>query len=372
MAQQGGVRDPLPPADVAGRLPRLRSLVSEAGCDAFLVSKIENVRYLTGFSGSTAMLLVRPDQALVLTDGRYGEQVREELDAHGVDAEVEVGRVPAQHEAMRRELRGSLRVGLEATAVSWATERDYAALLSSATLVPTRGLVERLRRVKDEGELARIERAADIADIALAQVKHRLLDGISERDLSAELELEMRRRGADGVAFESIVAAGPESAKPHARPSGRMIGEGDLIVIDFGACVEGYRSDMTRTLCIGDPGPRAREIVDAVLAAQRAGVRAVREGARAQDVDQASRSSIEEAGLGAAFLHPTGHGVGLEIHEAPAIAAESADILEAGAVVTVEPGIYLTGLGGARIEDTVLVTADGARPLTKSTKDLTL
>ena len=372
MVQQGQAREPLPPTDVAGRLPRLRALVAEAGCDALVVTKIENIQYLTGFTGSTAMLVVRPGSTLVLTDGRYGEQVRDQLRASEVAADVEVGRMPAQFEALRRALRGNVRVGLEANDVTWAAERDFAALLSSATLVPTRGLVERLRRVKDAGELARIERAADIADIALAQVKHRLLDGVSERDLSAELELEMRRRGADGAAFETIVVAGPESAKPHARPSGRVIGEGELIVIDFGARVEGYRSDMTRTLCVGDPGPRAREVVDAVLAAHRSGVRAVRPGARAQDVDRASRSMVEEAGFGPAFLHGTGHGVGLEIHEAPAIAPESTDILEEGAVVTVEPGVYLAGLGGARVEDTVLVTADGARPLTKSTKDLTL
>jgi Xaa-Pro aminopeptidase len=372
MSQLPATRAPLPPADVAGRLPRLRRPLAEAGCEALLVTKIENVRYLTGFSGSTAMLLVRGGDAILLTDGRYGDQARDELRANGVEAAVEVGRLPAQHEMLRRVLRGVPTLGLEAANVSWSAARDFEAMLAGTRLVPTRGLVETLRRVKDAGELARIERAADIADIALAQVKPRLTEGVTDREFAAELELEMRRRGADGAAFETIVAVGPDGAMPHARPSGRSVEEGELVVIDFGALVEGYRSDMTRTLCVGDPGGRAQELVDAVLAAQRAGVRAVRPGVAAQDVDGASRTMLDEAGLGAAFLHGTGHGVGLEIHEAPAIAPDSADILEEGAVVTVEPGVYVNGLGGVRIEDTVVVTADGARPLTKSTKDLTL
>lgn len=369
---QALLREPLPPCEVSGRLGRLRALMPAAGCEAMLVTKIDNVRYLTGFTGSTATLVVRPAEAVLLTDGRYGEQALEQLGGCAVEATVEVGRVPAQQDSLRRLARGTSTFGLEATDVSWAAARDYENLLQDTTLVPTRGLVESLRRVKDAGELARIERAADIADIALAQVKHRLADGISDRDLAAELELEMRRRGADAAAFETIVAAGPDGAMPHARPSGRTIAAGELIVIDFGARVDGYRSDMTRTLSVGDPGARARELVDAVSAAQRAGVRAVRPGTPAKAVDAACRDLLDAAGLGAAFLHGTGHGVGLEIHEAPAIAPESADILEEGAVVTVEPGVYIAGLGGVRIEDTVVVTADGARPLTKSTKDLTL
>jgi Xaa-Pro aminopeptidase len=372
MVQQAVVRQPLPAPEVSARLGRLRAAMPGAGCEAMLVTKIENIRYLTGFTGSAAMLVVRSGDAALLTDGRYGDQARDQLKACAVEATVEVGRVRAQHEALRRIVRGTASLGLEASDVSWADVRDFESLTPGTALVPTRGLVESLRRVKDAGELARIERAADIADIALAQVKHRLLDGVTDRDLAAELELEMRRRGADGAAFETIVAAGPDGAMPHARPSGRTIAEGELIVIDFGARVDGYRSDMTRTLSVGDPGPRARELVDAVSAAQRAGVRAVRPGAPAHAVDAACRDLLDAAGFGAAFLHGTGHGVGLEIHEAPAIAPESADILEEGAVVTVEPGLYIAGLGGVRIEDTVVVTADGARPLTKSTKDLTL
>jgi Xaa-Pro aminopeptidase len=372
MVEQSAVRQPLPPCDVAARLDRLRPLIASASCEALLVTKIHNVQYLTGFSGSTAQLLVRSGDATLLTDGRYGEQAREQLKAHGVEAEVEVDRTKSNHEPLRRLVRGIGRLGLESADITWGAVRDLEIVLSGTTMVPTRGLVESLRRVKDSGELARIERAADIADIALAQLKHRLLDGVTDREMAAELELEMRRRGADGVAFDTIVAAGPDGAKPHARPSGRAIAEGELVVIDFGARVDGYRSDMTRTLCVGEPGSRARELVDAVLAAQRAGVRAVRPGATARSVDEASRSLLVEAGLGEAFLHGTGHGVGLEIHEAPAISADSVDILEEGAVVTVEPGVYIDGLGGVRIEDTVVVTADGARPLTKSTKDLTL
>jgi Xaa-Pro aminopeptidase len=355
MVQQAAVRQPMPAPDVASRLGRLRAVMPAAGCQTMLVTKIENIRYLTGFTGSAAMLVVRADDAALLTDGRYGDQAREQLKACGVEATVEVGRMRAQHEALRRIVRGTAALGLEAADVSWAAVRDFETLVYGTGLVPTQGLVESLRRVKDAGELARIERAADIADIALAQVKQRLVEGITDRDLAAELELEMRRRGADGAAFETIVAAGPDGAMPHARPSGRTIAEGELVVIDFGARVDGYRSDMTRT-----------------LAAHRAGVRAVRPGAPAQAVDAACRDLLDEAGFGAAFLHGTGHGVGLEIHEAPAIAPESTDILEEGAVVTVEPGVYIAGLGGVRIEDTVVVTADGARPLTKSTKDLTL
>ena len=227
--------------------------------------------------------------------------------------------------------------------------------------------------MKDEGELARIELAADIADVALAQVKGRLAEGLTEAEFAIELDFEMRRRGADDVSFETIVASGPNGALPHARPSDRLVEPGELVVVDFGALVDGYHSDMTRTLCVG--GVRSQELsdlLDAVLAAQRAGVRALRPGVSGAEVDAACGNSLNDDGYGDLVAHPTGHGVGLEIHEAPAVAPGSTDILAEHAVVTVEPGAYVAGLGGVRIEDTLVVTATGARPLTKSTKDTSL
>jgi Xaa-Pro aminopeptidase len=370
------VLDPssLPAMEVAGRLGRLRDGLGEAGIDGLLVTKLENVRYLAGFSGSAGMLLVPAGggEAVLLTDGRYRDQSAAELAAAGVDARVEVAGGAGQLEALGRLVKGTERLGLEAPHVSWALQARLEELVEPVGLVPTRGLVEALRVVKDPGEQARIERACEIADVALAQVKERLLSGCTEVELAAELEHEMRRRGASGPSFETIVASGPNSALPHARPTGREIGRGELVVIDFGALVDGYHSDMTRTLCVGEPPDDLAALVDAVLAAQRAGLHRVAAGVSAGEVDEAARSSLAEAGYGELFIHSTGHGVGLEIHEGPPVAHGSADILQAGSVVTVEPGAYEPGRGGVRIEDTVVVTATGARVLTKSTKDYTL
>ena len=360
----------LPAMDVAGRLGRLREMLEPAGCDALLVTKHENLRYLTAFSGSAGMLLVAPSGALLVTDGRYRDQAAEQVAAAGVAVEVEIANSGGQLGALGRAARGLGRIGLEAASVTWSFQLRLAELFEGSALVPTKAVVERLRVVKDEGELARVELACQVADVALAQVKSRITEGCTESEVAAELEYEMRRRGASAPAFETIVASGPNGAMPHARPTERQIGGGELVVVDFGATVDGYRSDMTRTLSFGEPSAELRELVDAVFAAQRAGLRAVTEGASGAAVDAAYRESLTEAGYGDAFLHSTGHGVGLEIHEAPAVAAGSADILPAGAVVTVEPGAYLQGRGGARIEDTVVVTQTGASVLTPTSKDL--
>ena len=359
---------------VAPRLDALRALLDGAACDALVVTKLENLRYLTGFSGSAGILFVgsSAEETLLVTDGRYRDQAAAQLAAAGVESTLFVGSPSEQLGELEKLAASSGRIGLEASSTTWAEQLRFAERFSGSELVPTRRLVEQLRVVKDAGELARIERACEIADIALAQVKSRLAEELTEAEFAAELEFEMRRRGASGPAFETIVASGPNSAMPHARPTDRRIEPGDPVVIDFGATVDGYRSDMTRTLCIGEPTDELAELFDAVFASQRAGIRAVTEGASADAVDAACRSVLEEAGLGAAFLHSTGHGVGLEIHEAPAVAPGSTDILPAGATVTVEPGAYLAGRGGVRIEDTVVVTASGARLLTKSTKDYTL
>jgi Xaa-Pro aminopeptidase len=239
-----------------------------------------------------------------------------------------------------------------------------------AEVVPTEGLVADLRKVKDEGEIARIAEAARSADDALASVRSRLLEGPTEAELGLELDFAMRRLGAADVSFETIVASGPNGAKPHHRPSTRTIGEGDLVVLDFGALVDGYHSDMTRTYCVGEPTDTQRRMWDVVAESQRAGVAAVRPGVEGREVDQVCRAVIAEAGWGDAFLHGTGHGVGLLIHEDPRVSSAAEGMLAAGHVVTVEPGVYLPEHGGVRIEDTVVVTADGCRPLTHTPKEL--
>jgi Xaa-Pro aminopeptidase len=355
-------------------MARLRERLPDMDCDGLLVTKLVNIQYLTGFDGSAGYLLVTADDARLLTDGRYRDQSASQAAAAGAEVQIEIGRPPAQLQALDRATKAIRRLGLEARDVTWATLRRLEEGLSSRPrLVPTTDAVESLRRTKDEAELARIERAADIADVALAQVKGLLSEGPTEGEFAVALDYEMRRRGADDVAFDTIVASGPNSAMPHARPSRRRIDPGEPIVIDFGATVEGYRSDMTRTVVVGPVvNDQLRDVLEAVLAAQRAGTRALRPGVTGAEIDSVCRESLSSAGFGDAFLHGTGHGVGLEIHEGPALSSGSADILEAGAVVTVEPGAYLYGTGGARIEDTLVLTENGARTLTKSTKDYTL
>ena len=307
------------------------------------------------------------------TDGRYRTQSAEQLGAAGVEATIEVGAtISVQRDAIACALDPGARVGLEAHAVTWSQQRALGEALTGHDLVATEGLVERLRRVKEPGEVARIHAACAIADDALAAMLPRLFDGPTERDFALELEVEMRRRGASGNSFDPIVASGPNAAKPHARPSARTIERAELVVIDFGCIVDGYCSDMTRTVSVGDPGADARHVWDVVRESQWAGREAVHAGADCADVDRACRDVITAAGWADAFVHGTGHGVGLEIHEAPRVAASARDTLEPGSVVTVEPGVYLPGVGGVRIEDTVVVTPGGSDPLTAFPKELVL
>ncbi len=361
------------PMDIAARIPKLRLALADAGCDALLVTRMVNVRYLTGFTGSAALVLVLPDEVVFATDGRYRDQSAQELAASGVEARVEVGLTSAeQQEHLQRHVKGIARLGLEAESVTWGQQRRFAAeWFPDAELVPTEGLVEELRRVKDAGEVERMAAAAAAADAALEVVRPKLASGLTEREVAVELDFEMRRHGASGSSFDTIVASGPNGARPHHRPTERRIEPGELVVIDFGAVVDGYCSDMTRTLCVGEPrSTTARRMVDVVAESQRAGVAAVRSGTEAKAVDEACRALIAEAGWGDAFLHGTGHGVGLEIHEAPRVSSTSGDTLVAGHVVTVEPGVYLPEHGGVRIEDTVVVLDDGCRVLTNASKEL--
>ncbi|MDQ6837794.1 MAG: aminopeptidase P family protein [Actinomycetota bacterium] len=367
--------DPLPAMETAGRLGRLAVALGElCEVDGLVVSSLINIRYLTGFTGSAGLLLVLGGEATLVTDGRYADQSEEQLTASGVTASIGIAGRTKQAALVSAAVAGAgvRRLGLEAAHVSWATQRRYATdWFDGVELEATVGLVEGLRRSKDAGELARIRRAATIADAAFADIRPMLTDGPAESDVALELDSMMRRLGATGPSFETIVATGPNAAMPHHRPGGRRIGIHDAVVVDFGALVDGYASDMTRTVSVeGVVSAELRRAVSVVTEAQRCGVAAVAAGVDAADVDRACRDVIAEAGWSERFVHGTGHGVGLDIHEAPSVAATSTDTLAAGHVVTVEPGVYLPGLGGVRIEDTVVVTADGCEPLTLTPKDL--
>ncbi|MEI7591778.1 MAG: Xaa-Pro peptidase family protein [Actinomycetes bacterium] len=355
---------------MSDRLERLRSSMQQLAADVFLVTRLVNVRYLTGFTGSAGMLLVTDEQLVFVTDGRYQDQSAQQLADAGVEASIEISGTN-QREIMSRNVAslGARSVALEADDITWNQQRSFAeGWFPGLELVPTGGFVEDLRIVKDPGEVARISAAAAVADAALASVRPLLGDGVTERRFALELDTEIRRLGATGNSFETIVASGPNGAKPHHRPSERHIIDGDLVVIDFGAMVDGYCSDMTRTVMIGDPSPTQKRMLEVVTAAQQAGVDAVHSEQSARAIDVACREVITDSGWGDAFLHATGHGVGLEIHEAPRVAATSDATLASGFVVTVEPGVYLPEHGGVRVEDTVVVTEHGCLPLTLTEK----
>lgn len=310
--------------------------------------------------------------ALLVTDGRYAEQAEAQLATAGVSTLVELAIAGRDaNGVLASRIPGETSLGLEAEHVTWADHRRYASeWLPGIELVPTEGLVGGLRAVKDDAELELLARAAAIADAALEQVLHRLAHGPTESEFRDELEAAMRAGGAEAPSFETIVASGPNSSRPHARPSDRRVRSGDTVVLDFGALVQGYHSDMTRTVHVGGPSPDQRKVFDVVHGAQQAGVDAVEPGRRLAAVDAACRDAIALAGYGERFVHGTGHGVGLDIHEDPWVAGWSSGTLVEGHVVTVEPGIYLPGEFGVRIEDTVVVTPDGCRRLTNTPKHL--
>jgi Xaa-Pro aminopeptidase len=365
---------PLPEITVTGRLDRLRAAFGDHEIDALVVTTLPNVRYLTGFSGSAAVLIVTEDLAVLTTDGRYRTQSAEQLQRAGAgDVEITIGAGAEQRQAARAALdvAGAGRIGLEAGNVTWSGQRSWAELLGGDKLVPTANAVEALRERKDAAEIARMERAAAIADAALFEVLPLMSQGITEEHFALELDTAMRRGGAESTAFETIVAAGENSAKPHHHPGSRRINGGDPVVVDFGATFEGYRSDMTRTFCVDtEPEGELARIFDVVQTSQAAGAAAVRPGVAAKEVDDICRRIIADAGWAERFEHGTGHGVGLDIHEAPTVSQLGTAILAPGFVVTVEPGVYVPGHGGVRVEDTLVVTEDGARPLTRFTKDI--
>ena len=322
-----------------------------------------NLRWLTGFSGTSGAALVGPETATFITDFRYADRAREELDGLEL-SQAERQLVPAVVKLL------SGRVGFDDAHTSVKVFDGLTEQLDgSVELVPTAGLVERLRRRKDEDELEKIREAARLADLAVERALEGGLAGRTEREVAAANAAAIRELGSE-PSFPAIVAGGPNGARPHATPSDRVIGEGELVVFDSGAVHEGYCSDGTRTFAAGEPDAEAREVYELVLRAQQAGLEAVLPGAVGKDVDAAARDLIAAAGHGGDFGHGLGHGVGIEVHEAPRLGQRSDDVLEAGNVVTVEPGVYIAGRVGVRIEDFGVVTDDGYENFSGLSKDL--
>ncbi len=354
---------------MSGRLEKLRDELAPRDLDAFLITDNSNVRYLSGFTGSYAVVLATSDTAFLLTDFRYAEQVAEECPDLSLELVADCW-IPAACGLIERlDLR---RIGFEGGSLNYHDWNELQSGLPSREMISTDDPVGCLRMAKDESELAAIREAVRITDLAFEHVCRVLQPGVTERAVALELDYFMRKNEADREAFDSIVASGPRSALPHGKPTKRRISEGELIVLDFGARWQGYHADITRTVLMGKPDSRQAEIYNVVLAAQSEAISAIRPGVAGRDVDAVARDFIAAKGFGEYFGHNLGHGLGLSVHDAKILARQSDIVLESGIVVTVEPGIYIPGWGGIRIEDDVLVTESGAEVLTRSPKVLSL
>lgn len=375
----------------AGRLARLAGDLQERGLDAFVVTQPQNIAYLSGFRGSSGMLLVAAPDRLstvasakveLLADGRYHQAVREGL-REGRLGPVALEEIERGYDrALARILteRGHRRVGLESAHVTVATLDAWRRLAPAVEWVPVEALVERHRAVKDNGEIATLRAGAQAISGVASALGDVVATGRTELEVARAIDRALEDAGFSAPAFPTIVASGPNSALPHARPTGRRLAVGDLVLLDFGGVLDGYCVDLTRMAAVGPVAPALQALFDAVREAQVAAIAAVRSGVAASVVDAAARDVLEARGYGKAFLHSTGHGLGLDVHESPRIArapdpddastATAADVLAAGMVCTIEPGAYLDGLGGVRLEDDVLVTAGGCEVLTTAPRDL--
>jgi Xaa-Pro aminopeptidase len=347
------------------RIEALRAGLEAAGLEAMLVASGCNRRYLSGFTGTAGALLFTPRGQYLLTDFRYMTQAP----AQAVDYQV-VEHAPDMMDTVKALLAeaGVTRLGFEERHVSYADWSSWSKALAPVELVPAGDLPEKLRAKKDEEEIAVIREAARLADAAYAHILHFVRPGVTELDLAAELESFMRKNGASGPSFDTIVASGERSAMPHGVASGRKLQSGEFVTFDFGALYQGYCSDLTRTIVVGEATDRHREIYGIVLEAQEHALANIRPGMTGREADALTRDVITRYGYGEFFGHGTGHGIGLEIHEAPRLSQRSDTVLEPGMVVTVEPGIYIPGFGGVRIEDDVVVTESGIHVLTSSPK----
>jgi Xaa-Pro aminopeptidase len=345
----------------------LLSRLAERKLDALLVSGAPNVRYLTGFTGDNGNVLVTPEKTVLFTDPRFEIQAAQE-----VECQVRIAKGPLVMDVLAAIKRLRLkRIGyVPARMTCDAFESLKSRLPLHASLEPVNGWVEELRMVKSPGEIQRIRRSVDTNSNAFEQAARRVKPGMKESELAAELEYRMRRLGAEKPSFDTIVAGGARSALPHAQPTAARLENGHLVVVDMGALQDGYCSDMTRMLFLGTPGAKVKRTYRAVLEAQLAAIDAVRAGALTRNVDRAPRQVLKGYGLDRAFVHSTGHGLGLEIHEPPRVGRKDKTRLRAGMAITIEPGVYLENFGGIRIEDTVLVTETGCEILTPTSKDL--
>ncbi len=348
------------------RVQRLIKALQQQGLPGILISSPENRRYLSGFTGSAGVLVITPEVARLATDFRYYEQVREQAPDFAL---VEVPQRMEQVLARQVAELGLRRIAFESAAVTYETYESWRKAMPAVELVPTTGLVEALRAVKDEAELAAITEAVRIADEAMEHIIDAMRPGMSERQVAWELEVYMRTHGAEALAFTTIVAAGPRSAMSHAVVTDRPIQCGEPIVIDMGARVDGYCSDITRSFCLGEADERYLQIWHTVLQAQQAAESQIRAGMTGIQADAIARDWIYGAGYEGQFGHGLGHGVGLAIHEEPRASSTYPGALPAGMVLTVEPGIYIPGWGGVRIEDMVVVGEDSCRILTGARKE---
>jgi Xaa-Pro aminopeptidase len=355
------------PTNASSRLKRLRHTLESAGADSFVETHLPNIYYLCGFSGDSAALLVDSATATLFTDGRFTIQAKEET--RGIRIHIHKGPLL---EAVGEYLRGRKRQKVaippsRLTLAGWKVLRKAAG--GNLKWVAVDGLVESLRAVKDASEIERIREAARLGSQVMEETIRLIRPGVTEIEIASEIAYRMRRKGASGESFEAIVAAGPRSALPHARPTARRIGKNELVVLDLGAILRRYCSDLTRTVHVGKASARVRQWYQAVLDAQAAAKHAVKSGVTCGAIDAAARNVLQRKGLGRYFVHSTGHGIGLEIHEDPRIARDQKKILETGNVVTLEPGVYVEGVGGIRIEDDVLVTPRGAEILTTTSRE---
>lgn len=353
----------------ASRRDKLRRLIRKAKADALLVTSFTNVTYLTGFTGDDSYLLVTLDSETLISDSRFTTQLEEECPGLPVVIRGPGERMLPTTADVVADAKLE-RLAFEADALTVGAYNELGELAEGVELLPASGLVEELRAIKDKDEIAATRVACDQARRAFEVVRAGLTDAMTELEVAAELEHQARRFGAKGLSFPPIVAVGPRGALPHANPTSKRIGEDDFTLIDWGANEGLYVSDLTRMVVTGKISARFKKVYNIVLKAQLAGIAAIRPGAKCQDVDNAARKVIEKAGFGKEFGHGLGHGVGLDVHEGPRLGKNQEDELKPGMIVTVEPGIYLPGWGGIRIEDDILVTRGGHEVLTSVPKQL--